>query len=150
MVKIVSIKKFGRVNTGGVDYDRIDKSLNDMVDAINTNAKELIALSDKQTYTIIQAYDNPGLHSILQGNKHGSAKIINAWVQVGDNIDVTDIVKIIGITNTINIEEAEKSGKVRIFTIKKPMLNFYENVVMQKQSNRRVLVGLTLEIISQE
>lgn len=150
MVDTVVIRKYNRIVSGGIDHATIDKSFADLEAALNHNAAELAALASQQTNTVIRAYETPGIHILLQGGKHRRGTIIDAWLQIGDNAELSDIVEIVDVTDSINIKDSEKSGKLHLFTIKKKALNFFETVYLRKTTNKRILVGITLESANEQ
>ncbi len=135
------------IDTGEVDWGRIKRNFQNIQDTINTNADDLNAVAKRQTYTIIYAIEKIGITEILKSGKHLRMKIINGWAQLGDNVKESISVSIEDLTDMITFKETEKAGKVRIFKINHSYISFIDNVRVYTSSDRRILVGLTLESV---
>jgi len=145
MTKEVDLKFVQAIDTGEWDILALRGNLDDLEEAVNEHATELRALAFKQTQTISFAIEEAGLTTILHTNKHLRCKIVNAFIQLGDNIKIDDIVTIQDISDSIRFAETEKAGKVRIFNILKSHLMFNDELIINTTSNRRVIVNVTIE-----
>jgi len=134
---------------GSISWKPIMNAFEQIQDKINFNADEAKAIAQHQTFTISYAVEAVGTTTILNSSKHPRAKIINAFVQVGDNLPLENIVEIEGITNTIKISDTHTAGNMRLFKILKPQLHFIDNVKVKTTSDRRIIVNLTLESIEE-
>lgn len=142
MVKDASIKYVEAIETGEMDLVALRDNFNHLKEVINEHADEIRALASKQTQTIGYAVDQSGLTTILEGGKHLRIEIVNAFVQMGDNVTNENIVELVGISDSIRFNPTEKAGKVRIFDIHKKNLMFSEGIIVKTSSNRRVIINV--------
>ncbi|MCK4826982.1 hypothetical protein KA005_65215 [bacterium] len=142
MVKDATIKYVEAIDTGEMDLAALRENFSHLGDVINEHADEMRALSSKQTQSVNYAVDQSGLKTILEGGKHLRIEIVNAFVQMGDNITNENIVELMGISDPIRFSPTEKAGKVRIFDIHKKNLMFSEGIIVKTSSNRRVIISV--------
>lgn len=142
MVKNATIKHVEAIDTGEMDLVALRGNFSHLGEVINEHADEMRALSSKQTQSVGYAIDQSGLTTILEGGKHLRIKIVNAFVQMGDNITNENIVELMGISDSIRFSPTEKAGKVRIFDIHKKNLMFNEGIIVKTSSNRRVIINV--------
>lgn len=145
MVKNASIKYVEAIDTGEMNLAALRNNFSHLGEVVNEHADEMRALASKQTHTISYAIDQHGMTTILEGGKHLRIKIVNAFVQMGDNVADEDIVELVGISNYIRFSPTEKAGKVRIFNVHESNLMFSDAIVVNASSNRRIVVNVTFE-----
>lgn len=145
MVKDASIKYVEAIETGEMDLTALRNNFSHLGEVVNEHADEMRALASKQTHTISYAIDQHGMTTILEGGKHLRIEIVNAFVQMGDNISNEDIVELVGISDSIRFSPTEKAGKVRIFDVHKSNLMFSDAIVVNMSSNRRIVVSITFK-----
>lgn len=145
MAQEVDLKFVQAIDTGEWDIKAMRRNFDDLDEAINEHATELRALAYKQTQTISYGIEEAGQTTILRTNKHLRSKIVNAFVQIGDNVSLENIVSIKGVTNSIKLSDSEKAGKIRIFDILKSNMMFNDELIVQTTSNRRIIINVTYE-----
>jgi len=145
MVKKIHIGHVSAIETGAIDLQMLWHNFTNIGIVINEHAVELNTLAYRQTQTISFGIGERGQTTILRGDKHHRIKIINAFVQMGDSIPEECVVEIEGMSNSVRFSKTESAGKVRIFDLHKNELMFYEDLVVNTTSNRRVIVSVTFE-----
>ena len=145
MIKNAKLKFVQADPATTMDLEALRDNFDILEEVSNNHSEELELLADMQTQTISYAIDSSGLTTILKANKHTDMKIINAFVQMGDNIKEEQVVGLMGISDAIKFSKSEKSGKVRMLSILNDIVLSDKDIVVTTSSNRRIIVNITLE-----
>jgi len=145
MVKKSSLETIEYIDTGEVNWNNIINNFINLSNTINTNADELLAVAQRNTCSIVYAIEKRGYTTIINPSKHYRSKILNAWAMVCDNIEMDSNIKIADISDNLYFNKEEQTGTLKIFTLKKKHLIFHEEVKVYADTDRRFLIGLTIE-----
>jgi len=145
MIKNAKLKYIEADSAAPMDLVALRENFDKLEEVANNHAEELKLLAQMHTQTISYAIDVAGLTTILKPNKHKGVRIVNAFVQMGDNIKEEQFVGLTGISDNIKFSKSERSGKVRMFTLTKDRVATNEPIRVSTSSNRRIIVNVTIE-----
>ena len=131
--------------SGGIKWDQIKTVYQTIEDEINTLKADIESISKRSTISISQIFEGRGVHLLTASGKHYRAKIINAYLLVGDKIKQKDIITIDNISTPLNINTTEEYGKAREFNIKNTNVHFIDEIKITKIGIRRIIITITLE-----
>lgn len=145
MTKELKVKKIEGVDTGNFDINGMRKNFADIEEVVNDHVVEIEALAKRISGTISFAVEAEGVCKILSGSVHPDMRITNAYVQLGDSVSKEINIQILGITDMIRFSDTEKAGKVKIFDIENPEVLFIQEILVETDSDRKVIVNFTFE-----
>ena len=145
MIKKTDLKYITADSAAPIDLEALRGNFDNLREVVDNHAEDIKSLALMQTQTISFAIGVSGLTTILKPKKHNDMRIINAFVQMGDNIKEEQFVSLVGISDGIKFSQSEKSGKVRMFTILKDNVLSNEGITVSTSSNRRIIVNVTVE-----
>jgi len=123
--------------------DIIDNFKN-VFDDMEANSKEITALAQRQTWTIVKMFETPGKHIIMASDKHPRCKLVNAYCTLGDNVETAVACKYNG--DTCAFTSTENSGKVRAIRFNTLNAIHYKDAVEVEQiGDRRLVYNFTFE-----
>lgn len=119
------------------------------------NIEKDIKMSSDRKVRFVRAILVEGISpvTLLEPKDHENCKLINAFAQAGDNIDMdnTLIIKSGGgsqLSESVTIKAGEKSGKTQSFNVDKhKTVGRFEKVVVVPSSVRKVIVSCIMEEI---
>lgn len=138
---------------GDASWDQVDTNFEILKEEINgfkTYKKKME--ERRQTFTRVVLSEGAHPVTLLEPKDHENCKLIDAFVQVADNIDMDNTVQIKAnggyLTEKVPIKAGEKSGKIQSFDVDKHKnVGRYEKVVAIPNSVRKVIVITTWEEI---
>jgi len=145
MVNKIELNLPDHITTGGINWDQIKDVYETIEDELNTLKADIEAISKRSTISISQIFEGRGTYSLTASGKHYRAKIINAYLLVGDKIKQKDIITIDNISTPLNINTTEEYGKAREFNIKNTNVHFIDEIKITKIGIRRIIITITLE-----
>jgi len=86
-----------------------------------------------------------GQYTLLDGNKHGRLKIVDAWVEVKDNSDLDSTVEIIGLSNPLYVPNTYSAGVSIPIDVLRKNIGLNEFVYVRASTNKRLSVHLQCE-----
>jgi hypothetical protein len=133
------------VDNGSVDWLPIQTNFEALFADMKENAAEISALAKRQTWTIVKMFEERGKHEIMSPGKHLRCKCINAFVQLGDGIEM-DVKCTFDGGDTVGFTKHEGAGKTRAFRLNDSrVFHFIDAIEIEQTENRRVIYNFTFE-----
>lgn len=131
---------------GEASWGQVDINFEWLKEHIDDIEKDIKMSGDrKQTFTRVVLCEGISPVTILEPQDHENCKLVSAFAQAGDNVDLDNIIVLSAdggaIAKEATIKAGEKSGKVQSFNASKHItVGRYEKVVAIPNSVRKVIV----------